>query len=122
MFYESGTRRVISASSFDIFFFLYYLPQSLIIFCLLAVLWLGCFVLLYAVISGGQTSGLQISHRASTEMVSAGRSFDRKEPFFLFVLFWFFFVLFIYLCIFFVLCFSCTGFELHLKTHKYIAK
>lgn len=33
-----------------------------------------------------------------------------------------FFVLFIYLCIFFVLCFSCTGFELHLKTHKYIAK
>lgn len=121
MFYKSVTRRVISASSFEIFFFLYYLPQSLIIFCLLAVLWLGCFVLLYAVISGGQTSGLQISHRASTEMVSAGRSFDRKEPFFVcFILG--VFVLFIYLCIFFVLCFSCTGFELHLKTHKYIAK
>lgn len=104
MFYESGTRRVISASSFEIFFFLYYLPQSLIIFCLLAVLWLGCFVLLYAVISGGQTSGLQISHRASTEMVSAGRSFDRKEPFFLFVLFWvFLFFSYIYA---FSLCFA----------------
>lgn len=81
MFYKSVTRRVISASSFEIFF-LYFLLQSLIIFCLLAVLWLGCFVLLYAVISGGQTSGLQISHRASTEMVSAGESFDKKEPFF----------------------------------------
>lgn len=55
--------------------FLCHLLQSFTMFCLLAVFWPGCFLLLYAVISGGQTSGLQISNRASTEMVSAGESF-----------------------------------------------
>lgn len=55
-----------------LFFFLFFF------FYLLAVLWPWCFLLLYAVVSGGQTNGVQISHRESTEMVPAGKTKQNK--------------------------------------------
>lgn len=41
-------------------------------FLSLLVLWTWSFLLLHAVVSGGQTGGLQIPHREGTEMVPAG--------------------------------------------------
>lgn len=49
------------------------------VFCLLSiVLGPGCFLLLFAVISGGQTHGLQVSLWEGTEMVPAGKRLHRK--------------------------------------------
>lgn len=52
------------------------ISQSSCASLLSTVFWPRCFLLLFAVISGRKTCGLQISLRESTEMVPAGKSLD----------------------------------------------